>query len=289
MLMKRLLTLVSAGATAGLMLAGSMAGATGVASASVSGSHAQPGGRIIRAHVAGNSGLPTISENWSGYAAVAAKKFTFVHSTFIQPKVSCPGVANQWTSAWVGLDGFTSQTVEQDGTFATCGGKNNKTPQYEAWYELFPAASVNVFKVKPGDKIDARVKFANGKFTLTIADLTSHKKATKTAQCAQCQRSSAEWIVERPALCNNAGTKCFITKLANFHVTTMNADTAATGGATQNLGKLANIPIFMIDPLKAGGFISLATVGPLNKAGNGFSVQWNRTGNTVPITFGPKL
>jgi Peptidase A4 family len=287
--MKRLLTLVSAGAMTGLMLAGSMAGATGVASASVSGSHAQPGGRIVRAHVAGQSGLPTISTNWSGYAAVASKKFTFVHSTFIQPKVTCPGVANQWTSAWVGLDGFTSNTVEQDGTFATCGGKNNKTPQYEAWYELFPAASVNVFKVKPGDKIDARVKFANGKFTLTIADLTSHKKATKTASCAQCQRSSAEWIVERPALCNNAGTKCFITKLANFHVTTMGADTAAAGGATKNLGAFNNIPIFMVDPLKAGGFISLDTTSALNKAGNSFSVTWNRTGNTVPIQFGPKL
>lgn len=288
--MKRLLTLVSAGAMAGLMWAGGMAGATGVASASVSGTHAQPGGRIVRAHVAGNSGLPTISTNWSGYAAVSGKKFTFVHSTFIQPKVKCPGVANQWTSAWVGLDGFTSNSVEQDGTFATCGGKNNKTPQYEAWYELFPAASVNVFKVKPGDKIDARVKFANGKFTLTIADLTSHKKATKTAACSSCQRSSAEWIVERPALCNNAGTKCFITKLANFHVTTMNADTAqVAGGPVRNLAAFNNIPIYMVDPLKAGGFISLATVGPLSKAGNSFSVAWNRTGNTVPITLGPKL
>jgi hypothetical protein len=288
MLMKRLLTLVSAGAMAGLMWAGGMAGASG-ASASVSGMHPQPGGPIARAHVSGQAtGLPTISTNWSGYAAVASQQFTSVHTTFTQPKIKCTGIKNQWTSAWVGLDGFLSNTVEQDGTFAMCGGKNNKTPRYEAWFEMFPAGSVNVFKVKPGDKIDASVKFSGGKFTLTIADLTSHKKHTKTASCASCQRSSAEWIVERPALCNNSGKNCFITRLANFHVTKMTADTASVaGGGVQGIGNFPNIPIFMVDPLKSGGFISLATVGPLkNKA---FSVTWDRTGNTVPITLGPKM
>jgi hypothetical protein len=237
--------------------------------------------------VAGNSGLPTISENWSGYAATSARRFTYVHSTFVQPKITCPGVTNQWTSNWVGLDGFADQTVEQDGTFAMCGGANSKTPVYEAWYELFPANSVNVFAVHAGDKMDIAVRFASGKFTLTVADLTSGKKVTHSAKCATCLRTSAEWIIERPALCD-AGASCFLTELADYHTATMGASQAqVAGGAVSRLAKFANIPIFMIDPLKAGGFISLDGVGPLASSGSAFTATWQRSGTTTPITLGP--
>src|SRR3984885_7454015 len=122
----------------------------------------RPGGPMVRADAAGNSSIPTISENWSGYAATSAKAFTYVHSTFVEPTITCPGVANQWTSNWVGLDGFNDTTVEQVGTFAHCGGAGNTTPKYEAWYEMFPAASVNVFAVHAGDIIDSSVSFASG-------------------------------------------------------------------------------------------------------------------------------
>lgn len=285
--MRRLFTIVTAGTLAGLLCAGAMAGTAVGAGASVGGHVTQPGGPIVRTSVAGNSGLPTISENWSGYAAVSAKKFTYVHSTFIQPKITCPGVKNQWTSNWVGLDGFTSNTVEQDGTFAMCGGAASKTPVYEAWYELFPAGSVNVFTIKAGDKMDVSVRFKSGKFTLTVADLTSGKKVTHTAACSTCQRSSAEWIIERPALCNNTGTKCFLTELADYHTATMGASQAqVAGGAVSSVASFDNIPIFMIDPLASGGFISLDTVAALK--GSAFTATWDRSGTTTPITLGPR-
>jgi hypothetical protein len=72
------------------------------------------------------------------------KPCTYVHSTFVQPSVTCSGVADQYTSNWVGLDGFNDQTVAQDGTFAWCGGTDHTTPKYEAWYEMYPANSVNI-------------------------------------------------------------------------------------------------------------------------------------------------
>ena len=108
---------------------------------------------MIRAvqHGVSNAGVPTISENWSGYAVTSTKKFNYVSAEFVQPAVTCPGVKKQYTSNWVGLDGFNDETVEQDGTFAYCGGPNWTTPKYEAWYEMYPAGSVGVFKVKPGD------------------------------------------------------------------------------------------------------------------------------------------
>ncbi len=244
-----------------------------------------PGGPIVRAPAPANSGssVPTISFNWSGYAAVSSQKFTYVHARFVQPSITCTGNRNQWTSSWAGLDGFTTGTVEQDGTDAHCGGQNGTTPQYQAWYELFPAPSVNVFTVRPGDTIDSSVRYANGKFTLVIRDLTTGKSATHTAACADCARASAEWIIERPALCNNSETKCYITELADFGTSTMGQDTAqVAGGKVTAAGGFDNIPIYMVTPLNKG-FISLDTVSALNARGNAFTATWDRPGNTVPI------
>src|SRR5205823_1759259 len=81
------------------------------------------------------------------------------------------------TSNWSDLDGYNSDSVEQDGTFAHCGGSGNTTPKYEAWYELYPAPSVNAFAVHADDIIDSSVSYANGQFTLTISDLSTGKSS----------------------------------------------------------------------------------------------------------------
>jgi hypothetical protein len=261
---------------------GSLGGGS-VAGASVRASVPNPGGPLIRAQ-GGNSTLPTISLNWSGYAATAGtSKFTYVSSNFVQPAIKCVGVRDQFTSEWVGLDGFTDSTVEQDGTAAWCGGRHGTVAHYQAWYELFPAASVGVFRVKPGDKISASVEYLGGKFTLTISDLTSGKSVTHTAKCSSCQRSSAEWIIERPALCNNKETKCFLTELADFRKTKMRDDVAAINGTQpEGVGDLTNTPVFMVGLLKKG-FISLDSVSPLDASGTAFAATWERSGKTVPI------
>jgi hypothetical protein len=204
--------------------------------------------------------------------------------------VRCDGKKNNWTSEWVGLDGFASNTVEQDGTFAACLGKNHRKPVYFAWYEMFPAASVNVFPVKPGDVIEPAVHFANGKFTLTIADRTSHKSATTSAACSECQRASAEWIVERPALCNNDLTNCFITALANFGTARMTAASASVaGGAAKPISRFAHVPIDMVQPNKAGtSFKVIAHTSGLTRtdhSSSSFSVKWLGRGGIVPITL----
>ena len=284
MLTKRLCA--TAFTAAALMGAAVITALPGVASAATSGSVPLPGGPIIRATAPGNSSIPTVSLNWSGYAATSAKKFNYVHSTFVQPAITCPGVKNEWTSNWVGLDGFNDATVEQDGTFAHCGGPQSTTPVYQAWYEMYPAGSVNVFRVHPGDVIDTSVTYAHGQFTLTVSDLTTGKTATTAAACATCQRASAEWIIERPALCNNALTKCFLTRLADFGTSTMGGTEArVAGGSAKGIAGFVNYPINMVTPLSSGGFISLDTVGPLS--GKTFTATWDRSGSTVPITLGP--
>jgi len=240
-----------------------------------------PGGPIV---TASGSGSTTVSLNWSGYAVTSKKQFTYVHTTFVQPAITCTGVADQWTSNWSGLDGYNSDTVEQDGTFAHCGGSDNMTPKYEAWYEMYPANSVSVFAVHPGDIIDSSVSYANGEFTLTISDLSTGKTGgVSDVTCSDCERTSAEWIVERPELCNNKGTKCFLTELADFGTTTMSGDEAQlTGGNVKGVNGFNNIPIDMVDPVSGGGFISLDTVGPIS--GKSFMATWDRSGNTYPLS-----
>jgi Peptidase A4 family len=160
---KRIFT--TALAAAALTGAACLTGMTGTASAAVAGiptadNIARPGGPLISESAAGGSGAPTVSLNWSGYAVTSKKLFTYVHTTFVQPAITCTGQPDQWTSNWSGLDGYTSDTVEQDGTFAHCGGSGNTTPKYEAWYELFPANSVNAFAVHAGDIIDSSVSYS---------------------------------------------------------------------------------------------------------------------------------
>jgi hypothetical protein len=252
----------------------------------------QPGGPMA---VPASSGITsdvsttvTISENWSGYAVAGKKAYNYVHSTFVQPSVTCPGVADQWTSNWVGLDGYNDQTVEQDGTVAWCGGSGHTTPKYEAWYEMFPANSVNVFAVHPGDIIDTSVTYSDStsEFSLTVTDLTTGKTATDTATCSTCERASAEWIIERPALCNNAGTSCFITELADFGTSTLGGDEAQVdGGTVKGVGAFNNFAIDIVNPDANGdgGFYSLDTVGPVS--GKSFTTTWQEPGTIIPISL----
>jgi hypothetical protein len=247
-----------------------------------------PGGPIV-GKVAGHTAAPAAqaaegqkfsvaeqSLNWSGFAVTSTKKFTYAESRFVQPTLTCTGDhANEWSSNWVGLDGFNNTTVEQDGTAAHCGGANNTTPVYKAWYEMFPAGSVNVFTVSPGDTINTQVSFSNGKFSLTVSDITSGKSATHTAKCASCKRTSAEWIVERPELCTSA-TNCFLAHLANFGTTSMSAKVRVAGvSAAQGIPNFRNYNITMFDTANT----QLDSVGKVSS--NTFPATWMAAGNTT--------
>jgi Peptidase A4 family len=283
--MKRLVSL----AAAGLMCGAAVLGTTSIASASSihttpARMHiAQPGGPMVR--VPGAGGFPTISENWSGYGVVSKNAFNSVQATWVEPTIKCTGVAHQMTSNWVGLDGFNDQTVEQDGTSAWCGGPSHTTPMYVAWYEMFPASSANVFKVNAGDIIDASVNYTGGNFVLTVSDATRGVSHTFTGACTNCTRTSAEWIIERPAYCNAAFTRCDLFALPNFGTSTMSGDTASLNGRpAESMGHLGAIPISMIQPLNKG-FISLDTVNATS--GTSYTAQWDRSGTIVPIQLGP--
>ncbi len=175
----------------------------------------RPGGLLVRttpkagssaAREAAGIANAIESTNWAGYVSHQANvSFRQVEATFFVPYLNCTvspgGTTPTASSAWVGIDGFTSGTVEQDGIEADCNGA---TPSYSAWYEVFPAAEVtSSITVSPGDSVTALVAYskATQKFRMTVTDNNNgqHFSVTKVCGPATCKRSSAEVISEAPS------------------------------------------------------------------------------------------
>jgi hypothetical protein len=139
--------------------------------------------------------------NWAGYADVSttAGTFTKVSGSWTVPKLTCTK-EDRITSDWVGLDGFSSATVEQDGTASQCF---EGTAVYYSWYEMYPAGTVEVgTTVAAGDSITASVNRSGTSYTLALTDSTHPSNSfTETQSCAAstCLDESAEIITERPA------------------------------------------------------------------------------------------
>ena len=136
------------------------------------------------------------SSNWSGYAAHgAADSFNSVSAAWVQPAGLCTSNTT-YSAFWVGLDGYTSQTVEQTGSEVDC---KSGSPKYYAWYEMYPAPS---FKfggaVSAGDHFRASVTSSGDDFTLTISDTTKGWQQTLTEAVSSAEKSSAEVIAEAP-------------------------------------------------------------------------------------------
>lgn len=141
------------------------------------------------------------STNWAGYAAARpGAVFRYVQATFFVPYVDCVRTPNAFSSHWVGLDGLNSRTVEQLGVEAGCTGT---TPQYYAWYEMYPGNEASAFFVKPGNSIVASVYYSKHTkmFLLTLRDTTTGQHFSHSLKCiaTACLRASAQIISESPA------------------------------------------------------------------------------------------
>ena len=150
------------------------------------------------------------SENWSGYAADSGT-YSSVSATWVQPTGTCSGNSDEYSSFWVGLDGYSSSTVEQTGTDTDCDGS---TPSYYGWYETYPNPSYNFGDtVNPGDTITASVTSeGSGNFEYTLADQTQGWSVSTEQSEPGASLSSAEVIVEAPCCTESGG----ILPLADF-------------------------------------------------------------------------
>jgi hypothetical protein len=200
------------------------------------------------------------STNWSGYAVTgAAGAFTSISASWTEPTGHCSG-SRKYSSFWVGLDGFNSNSVEQTGSEVDCSGR---TALYYSWYEMFPAAPVNYANtVRPGDHFTASVTFSGtSTYTLTISDTTQGWSHSTVKSQSGLSRSSAEVITEAPS--SSSG----VLPLANFGTVTYSAS-AANG---TSLGSQAPTEIIMVNNSGA----AKDSTSAINSAG-GFSNTWIR-------------
>ena len=160
------------------------------------------------------------SSNWSGYAAYgAAGSFNSVSASWTQPALECASVPNSYSSYWVGLDGYSTNTVEQLGTEGDC---SHGSPSFYVWYEMYPQYGYYInIPIKAGDNFSASVSYKGRyAYALTISNDTQHRSFTTTQKSRKAKRASAEAIVEAPYSGGilplaNYGTASFTNTLAN--------------------------------------------------------------------------
>lgn len=219
------------------------------------------------------------SLNWAGYAVTAAAgAVSDVKGSWKIPAIqgSCPST-NQYSSFWVGIDGFNSNTVEQTGTDSDCRAG---TPTYYAWYEFYPHPSkvISGLAVHPGDVISAEVLFSGNSFIVSIQDYTTGGAFTTSAHVRSAQRSSAEWIAEAPS--SSGG----ILPLADFGTVGFGTDstgvgstcTATIGGVSGTIASFGT-NVQSISMVTSSGAVK-ASPSALSTDGTSFSVAWKSSG-----------
>jgi hypothetical protein len=253
------------------------------------------------------------SDNWSGYAIAATSgslpkgAVTMARASWIVPMATCTGssegATEGYASFWVGIDGWTSNTVEQIGTDSDCvspaTGKGN-TPSYYAWFEFYPQSAYYIgnpsnnfkgYSVVAGDSISAEVSASgNGSFTVTITDTPKSGEPwtfTTTSRVPGAKQSSAEWIAEAPCCLKNGD----VLPLSNFAFAdygsefTGNAETsmATVQGVTGAIGSFGqNIQESTMVSEGGTGASPAGTVmaqhSSLMASGTSFSIQWLNSG-----------
>jgi hypothetical protein len=211
---------------------GAAAGAAPGAAATLSTHHAAVGPmiRVRTLHTATTRvGAVTQveSSNWSGYAqSTSAKgKFKAVKDFWKVPTVNTSASGNQFSADWVGIGGFSDQTLVQDGTEAD---NINGHAQYDAWTEIIPAPEVVLknFTIHPGNRMEGLVQETkSGTWLMKVFDLTTGKSASRTVKY-NSGGTSVEAIHERPEV---NGSLASLAKTNNITFDPGSYSTAAPG------------------------------------------------------------
>lgn len=166
-------------------------------------------------------GLPAVkgntsfvgSGNWSGYVLTGNGSPPFIEAAGVWyvPDIGTQFRSTQYTpplvgysSEWVGMDGYNSNDVIQDGTEADFYGGS---AHYAAWWEVFPAPETKITNVSihAGDLISAYSEkvVVNGKVSgkFYLANLSTRQSFSLSHPAsATFFGTSAEWIFERPSV-----------------------------------------------------------------------------------------
>jgi len=250
------------------------------------------------------------SYNWSGYAVTGANgSVTDVKSSWVVPSVAgmCSGTPEGYAAFWTGIDGWTSNTVEQIGTDSDCvnlTGTETATPTYYAWFEFYPQDAYLIGSytsggacesdcVFPGDKISAEVKFsgssitgsrhrASRNFSVTISDETRGWSFTTSSSVPGAEQSSAEWIAETPYGCDTSSGFCQfadfgIVDYGDYFTGVGSTAYATVSGNTQSIGGFGSSVQQAVMVTYPSG-TTMAQPSGLESSGTSFSDSWYNAG-----------
>jgi Peptidase A4 family len=210
----------------------------------------------------------TGSYNWSGYADTDSTtgSFTKVSGSWVIPKVACT-TEDRILSAWVGLDGFSSSTVEQDGTLSWC---YRDVALYYTWYEMYPAGTIVVGNsAHAGDHITASVTRTGTSYAIKLTDSTTsgqNLSVTKTCAASTCLDTSAEWIAER----SEYATTGYL-PLVPYGTLKFTGGSVKRGSTSGTINSFTPYDITMIDSTQA---YDLSTVSGLSSGDTAFTATW---------------
>jgi len=217
------------------------------------------------------------SENWSGYAqSAAAGTFTGVTATFDVTTVNTSVPGTQYSSDWVGIDGFSDQKLVQAGIEEdNIGG----AAYYGAWTEVLPKVEDPLpLTVLPGDQVTVKVRETSSNWwIMKVTNDTTDQSASRVV-FYRAPGKSVEAIHERPCIEAPCNTNSDLANLATTsdavfdpaQFTSSPPGTAAvfqpllvaTGGAT----------LYDIVMVSNSGSTALATPSGPNATGDGFTV-----------------
>jgi Peptidase A4 family len=230
------------------------------------------------------------SPNWDGYINVAAKGIYFndVTAYWTVPRFSCRNrqlVHGSHAGQWIGIDGFQTLSVEQEGNSVDCIANRRRatiTRGTTMWFEMYPLPPESYQDaVLPGDTIGAETKYlGHSEFQLYIKDFTNGQYINTVQPCTQaCSLHTTEAIDEIPG--RGVRSKFGLTKTSTFTFANyynaifdsyVNADLSGYLGPTQywgTIGTRIGDPLLKHHPV-------MATVGPLYNGGRDFNVYWKR-------------
>lgn len=201
------------------------------------------------------------TSNWAGYVADSGT-YSQVVADWTQPTLTCPSGATTSSAYWVGIDGYSSTTIEQTGVEADC---DSGTASYYAWFDSDPADPLETSfggTVKPGDQLVAQVSASGDVFTYLVEDKTQGWTVTQPVTASGAAKSSAEIILEAPSDDNGN-----VLPLADFGT----VDFTGTEADSTALSSLSTAPLQLDMSTEAG--VAEATSSALS--GSAFSVTWD--------------
>jgi hypothetical protein len=218
------------------------------------------------------------SSNWSGYAADTGARtwsnasFSTVAADFVVPAVTARTCDSTWeySSVWVGIDGYASDDVLQAGVEADalCVGGYAET-YYTPWYEWYPNASTRITNLAatPGQSFYIHVwatsPTAGHAYIQNLGSNQSVSLNFNAPSGTTLRGESAEWILESPSVNGSLAT------LPLYGLDYFSAASSTTLG--KNVFAPSSVGATAITLLRGG--VTYSAVGPLGPRGIQFTSQ----------------